>query len=285
MLGDLDHPTPPNFESDFIGCQPSALNTWLATDRRVRDDAAMRSVLASVVTVVMLAAACAAPAEKTTPRSERCTTDSLKTMCPRVLTVGTDQPVYPPWGMGDNPASGEGFESALAYAVAGHLGYRRDDVRWVRVPFNAALDPGPKSFDINLSEFSITQQRQGAVDFSSPYFDVTQAVVAVKTSPAADVHDLGGLKSLKLGVQVGTTSYTAATAVGASIRVSVFDTNGDAKMALDTREIDALVADLPTAFAVAGELRDGVIIGQLPDVAGEVEQFGIVLGKNSPLTR
>jgi polar amino acid transport system substrate-binding protein len=131
----------------------------------------------------------------------------------------------------------------VAYAVAGHLGYRRDDVRWVRVPFNAALDPGPKSFDINLSEFSITQQRQGAVDFSSPYFDVTQAVVAVKTSPAANVHDLGGLKSLKLGVQVGTTSYTAATAVGASIRVSVYNTNGDAKMALDTGEIDALRTD------------------------------------------
>jgi polar amino acid transport system substrate-binding protein len=285
MLGDLDHPTPLNFESDFIGCQPSALNTWLATDRRVRDDAAMRSVLASVVTVVIFAAACAASAETTMPRSERCTTDSLKTMYPGVLTVGTDQPVYPPWYMGDNPASGEGFESALAYAVAGHLGYRRDDVRWVRVPFNAALDPGPKSFDVNLSQFSITQQRQGAVDFSSPYFDVTQAVVAVKTSPAANVHDLGGLKSLKLGVQVGTTSYTAATAVDASIPVSVYNTNGDAKMALNTAEIDALVADLPTAFAVAGELRDGVIIGQLPDVAGEVEQFGIVLGKNSPLTR
>jgi polar amino acid transport system substrate-binding protein len=285
MLGDPDHRAPLNFENDFIGCQPSALNTWLATDRRVRDDAAMRSVLASVVTVVMFAAACAAPAETTTPRSERCTTDSLKTMYPGVLTVGTDQPVYPPWYMGDNPASGEGFESALAYAVAGHLGYRRDDVRWVRVPFNAALDPGPKSFDVNLSEFSITLQRQGAVDFSSPYFDVTQAVVAVKTSPAANVHDLGGLKSLKLGVQVGTTSYTAATAVGASIPVSVFDTNADAKMALNTGEIDALVADLPTAFAIAGELSDGVIIGQLPDVSGEVEQFGIVLGKNSPLTR
>ncbi|HEX7824743.1 MAG TPA: transporter substrate-binding domain-containing protein [Mycobacterium sp.] len=176
----------------------------------MRDDAAMRSVLASVVTVVVFAAACAVPAETATPRSERCTSDSLKTMYPRVLTVGTDQPVYPPWYMGDNPASGEGFESALAYAVADHLGYRRDDVRWVRVPFNAALDPGPKSFDINLSEFSITQQREGSVDFSSPYFDVTQAVVAVKTSPAANVRDLGGLKSLKLGVQVGTTSYTAA---------------------------------------------------------------------------
>jgi polar amino acid transport system substrate-binding protein len=252
----------------------------------VRDDAAMRSVLAPVVAVVMLVAACAEPAETaTTPRSGRCTTDTLDTLYPGVLTVGTDQPVYPPWYMGDNPASGEGFESAVAYAVADHLGYPRDDVRWVRVPFNAALNPGPKPFDINLSEFSITEQRQGAVDFSSPYFDVTQAVVAVKTSPAANVRDLGGLKSLKLGVQVGTTSYTAATAVGGSIPVSVYNTNGDAKMALNTGEIDALVADLPTAFSVAGELRDGVIVGQLPNVSGGVEQFGIVLGKNSPLTR
>ncbi|KAA0082809.1 amino acid ABC transporter substrate-binding protein [Mycolicibacterium sp. P9-64] len=245
----------------------------------------MRSVLAPVVAVVMFTAACAAPAETATSQSARCTADSLKTMYSRVLTVGTDQPVYPPWYMGDNPASGEGFESALAYAVADHLGYRRDDVRWVRVPFNAALDPGPKPFDISLSEFSITHQRQGSVDFSSPYFDVTQAVVAVKTSPAANVHDLGGLKSLKLGVQVGTTSYTAATAIGTSIPVSVFDTNGDAKLALNTGEIDALVADLPTAFAVEGELSDGVIVGQLPEVSDEVEQFGIVLAKNSPLTR
>jgi polar amino acid transport system substrate-binding protein len=162
-----------------------------------------------------------------------------------VLTVGTDQPVYPPWYMGDDPASGEG----------------------------------------NLSEFSITQQRQGSVDFSTPYFDVTQAVVAVKTSPAANVHDRSGLKSLKLVVQVGTTSYPAATAIGTNIPVSEFDTNEEAKMALDTGEIDALVADLPTAFAVAGELSDGVIIGQLPDVSHAVERFGIVLGKNSPLTR
>jgi polar amino acid transport system substrate-binding protein len=218
----------------------------VVSPHRLRDDAAMRSVLAPVVAVVMLVAACAETA--TTPRSGQCTTDTLDTLYPGVLTVGTDQPVHPPWYMGDNPASGEGFESAVAYAVADHLGYLRDDVRWVPVPFNAALNPGPKPFDINLSEFSITEQRRAAVDFTSPYFDVTQAVVAVKTSPAANVRDLGGLKSLKLGVQVGTPSYTAATAVGGSIPVSVYNTNGDAKMALNTGEIDALVAGLPTAF-------------------------------------
>ena len=181
---------------------------------------------------------------------------------PGIFTFGTDQPVYPPWYIGDNPANGEGFESAIAYAVAAKMGYVRDDVRWVRVPFNAALAPGPKTFDANLSEFSITEQRKAAVDFSSPYFDVTQAVVTVKSSPAAAVRTLDGLKSLRLGVQVGTTSYTAATSVDGSVPVAVYNTNGDAKMALSNGEIDALVADLPTAFAVAGELRDGLMVGQ-----------------------
>ena len=124
--------------------------------------------------------------------TENCNKDALETLYPGIFTFGTDQPVYPPWYIGDNPANGEGFESALAYAVADKLDYARDDVRWVRVPFNAALAPGPKTFDANLSEFSITEQRKAAVDFSSPYFDVTQAVVTVKSSPAAGVHDARG---------------------------------------------------------------------------------------------
>jgi polar amino acid transport system substrate-binding protein len=259
----------------------------LAPVIQVRDDAAMRIVLAGLVpaAVLLMASVLVACGQNDTPLAERCTRDSLKTLYAGVLTVGTDQPVYPPWYMGDNPANGEGFEAAVAYAVAGQLGYPRDEVRWVRVPFDAVLNPGPKSFDINLSEFSITEQRQAAVDFSSPYFDVTQAVVTVKTSPAATVRDLVGLKSMKLGVQVGTTSYTAAAHVAGSIPVTVYNTNGDAKMALNTGQVDAVVADLPTAFAFAAELRDGVIVGQLPNASGDPERFGIVLDKNSRLTR
>jgi polar amino acid transport system substrate-binding protein len=153
----------------------------------------------------------------------------------------------------------------------------------VRVPFNAALAPGPKTFDANLSEFSITEQRKAAVDFSSPYLDVTQAVVTIKSSPAAGVKTVQQLKGLRLGAQVGTTSYTAATSVNGD--VEVYNTNVDAKMALSNGEIDALVADLPTAFAVANELRNGLMVGQLPSVSGDVEQFGIVLDKGSALTR
>ncbi len=215
----------------------------------------------------------------------QCKRDSLDTLYKGVFTFGTDQPVYPPWYMGDNPENGEGFESALAYAVAARFGYPRDEVRWVRVPFNAALAPGEKEFDASLSEFSITDQRKAAVDFSTPYFDVTQAVVSVKSSPAAAARSVDALKPLRLGVQVGTTSYTAATSVNGVNPVAVYNTNVDAKVALSSGQIDALVADLPTAFSVANELRDGVIVGQLPAVTNDGEQFGIVLNKDSSLTR
>jgi polar amino acid transport system substrate-binding protein len=246
----------------------------------------MRNVWRLAVAAVAVATACAPVSDKTaTGTADKCTKDRLGTLYPGIFTFGTDQPVYPPWYMGDNPASGEGFEAAVAYAIAGKMKYMGDDVRWVRVPFNAALAFGPKTFDANLSEFSITEQRKAAVDFSSPYLDVTQAVVTVKSSPAAAVRTVQQLKALRLGVQVGTTSYTAAASVDGDYPVEVYNTNGDAKMALSNGEIDALVADLPTAFSVANELRNGLMVGQLPSVSGDVEQFGIVLDKDSALTR
>ena len=247
---------------------------------------AWRLVAVMAAATLAAATACAPVANKTaTANPDKCTKDMLGTLYQGIFTFGTDRPVYPPWYMGDNPASGEGFEAALAYAVAAKMRYARDDVRWVRVPFNAALTPGSKTFDANLSEFSITEQRKAAVDFSSPYFDVTQAVVTVKSSPAAGVKTVKQLKKLRLGVQVGTTSYTAATSVDGDVPVEVYNTNGDAKMALSNGEIDAVVVDLPTAFAVANELRNGLMVGQLPSAPGDVERFGIVLDKGSPLTR
>jgi polar amino acid transport system substrate-binding protein len=263
----------------------------LATNASMRDDPPMRSAirLATVLAAVGLSAATAcAPADEkpsassAAPSADQCTKDSLPTLTKGTLTFGTDQPVYEPWFVGDDPTNGKGFESAVAYAVAEKLGYAKEDVKWVRVPFNAAIAPGQKPFDANLNEFSITDERKQAVDFSTPYFDVTQAVVAVKSSPAAQVKDLAGLKGKKLGAQVGTTSYTAAKAIDPD--VAVFNNNDDAKVALTNGQIDALVLDLPTAFEVQSELTDGVIVGQLPAGTDKPEQFGIVLDKNSPLT-
>jgi polar amino acid transport system substrate-binding protein len=248
------------------------------------------SSLVSVLAVLGLATAAAcAPVDNTSSNSssstaaaESCNKDTLATLSKGTITFGTDQPAYPPWFVDDDPTNGKGFESAVAYAVADKLGYGKEQVKWVRVPFNAAIAPGPKTFDANLNEFSITDERKQAVDFSAPYFDVTQAVVAVKSSPAAGVKDLAGLKGLKLGAQVGTTSYTAAKAIDSG--VAVFNNNDDAKAALSSGQIDALVLDLPTAFEVQSELTDGVIVGQLPAGTEQAEQFGIVLDKGSPLT-
>lgn len=252
----------------------------------------MRNVLSlvSMLAVLGLATATAcAPVDNTSSNTsssaaaaESCNKDTLATLSKGTITFGTDQPAYPPWFVDDDPTNGKGFESAVAYAVADKLGYGKEQVKWVRVPFNAAIAPGPKTFDANLNEFSITDERKQAVDFSAPYFDVTQAVVTVKSSPAAGVKDLAGLKGLKLGAQVGTTSYTAAKAIDSG--VAVFNNNDDAKAALSSGQIDALVLDLPTAFEVQSELADGIIVGQLPAGTEKAEQFGIVLDKGSPLT-
>lgn len=244
-----------------------------------------------VALTVLTVGACTPAATVTAPALDgtKCRKDQLGTLYPGILTFGADQPAYPPWYLGDDPANGEGFEAALAYAVAAELRYAADEVRWVRVPFNAALAPGPKTFDANLSQFSITEQRRAAVDFSAPYFDVTQAVVTVRSSPAAAARTLRDLRRLRLGAQVGSTSHSAATALETSTPVEVYNTNVDTKMALVDGRIDAMVADLPTAFAVANELNGGVMIGQLPDDGGadqpHVEQFGIVLDHGSSLTR
>ena len=211
---------------------------------------------------------------------------ALPTLTEGTLTIGTDQPVYPPWYLDDDPASGRGFESAVAYAIADELGYPRERVSWTRVPFNAAIQPGPKSYDLNLTEFLITEERARAVDFSAPYYDVKQAVVALEPSPAAAATTVAELKDVRLGAQVGTTSYDAVVdQIAPSTDPAVFNTNDDAKLALSNGQVDAIVVDLPTAFYItSAELEGATIVGQLPLGAGTTEQFGAVLDKGSPLT-
>lgn len=237
------------------------------------------------VTALLLAVGCApAPAAPTAAGS--CDPGGLPTLTANTLTIGTDQPVYPPWYLDDDPTSGQGFEGAVAYAIADRLGYAREAVSWVRVPFNAAIAPGPKTYDLNLTEFSINDERRRAVDFSAPYYDVAQAVITVQGNAFAGATTIAGLKGARLGGQVGTTSYQAIVdQIAPTTEPSVFNTNDDAKLALSNGQIDALVLDLPTAFFVtSAELDGGVIVGQLPAGTGTPEQFGAVLDKDSPLT-
>jgi polar amino acid transport system substrate-binding protein len=246
-----------------------------------------RRLLAVAALFVPLAAAVAcAPAETPAAAPAACEPGALPTLTAGTLTFGTDQPVYPPWYLDDDPTSGQGFESAVAYAIADELGYPKDKVTWVRVPFNAAIQPGPKTYDVNLTEFSITDERKQAVDFSSPYYDVKQAVIALQDTPAASTSTIAQLKELRIGAQVGTTSLDAVNEqIAPTAGASVFNTNDDAKLALTNGQIDALVVDLPTAFYITGaELDNGTIVGQLPLGGGTPEQFGAVLDKDSALT-
>lgn len=225
--------------------------------------------------------------ETTEVSAETCTKDQLDTLTAGTLTIATGEPAYEPWVVNDDPASGEGFEAAVAMQGAERLGYQPSDVTWVRTTFDGAIAPGPKTFDWNLQQYSITEDRKKAVDFSSPYYEVSQAVVSYEGSPIAGATSVADLKDAKLGAAVGSTSLNDAEAVIAPTeQVSVFNDNAAAVSALLNGQIDGIVIDLPSAFyLVAAEIDNGVIVGQLPSTAsGETDAFGILLAKDSPLT-
>ncbi len=224
-----------------------------------------------------------------------CAKSKLTLQTTGVLTIGTDNPAYPPWFDGgetkgtkwkiNDPAKGKGFESAVAYAVAKQLGFTRAQVQWVVVPFNNSFKPGKKSFDFFVNQVSYLPERAKNVDFSASYYNVNQAIVALKGKPAASAKSVAALKKLKLGAQIGTTSYQYIVKnIKPSSSPSVYDSNNDAVTALKNGQIDGLVVDLPTAFYVtAVQVENGVIVGQFPSVGGQ-ERFGLVLAKGSALT-
>jgi polar amino acid transport system substrate-binding protein len=201
------------------------------------------------------------------------------------FTVATGEPAYFPYVIDDAPETGEGFEAAVAYAVADELGFEKDDVEWVRTTFDDAIAPGPKTFDVNLQQFTIDESRAKSVDFSSPYFSTPQAVVTVADSPAADATSIADLEGYLIGAASGTTSFiTIEDVIKPTSGAQAFNSNDDAKLALENGTVDAIVVDLPTAFYLTGvELTDGVLVGQLP-LSGIADEWGFVLEKDSPLT-
>jgi ABC-type amino acid transport/signal transduction systems, periplasmic component/domain len=202
------------------------------------------------------------------------------------LTIATGEPAYYPYVIDDAPETGEGFEAAVAYAIAEELGFAAEDVVWVRTGFDAAIAPGPKDFDFNIQQYSITPERAAQVDFSSPYYAAGQAVITTADSPAADATSIADLKDLLIGAATGTTSLAAVEQlIAPTAGAQVFNSNDDAKLALESGQIDAIVVDVPTAFYITGvELENGVIVGSLPDIDGQTDEWGVLLAKDSPLT-
>ncbi|WP_314814199.1 ABC transporter substrate-binding protein [Arachnia propionica] len=244
-----------------------------------------RAALFALGSTVLLGSCTIASDGKNTPNSASASEGSLKTVTPGKLTIATGEPAYSPWVENNDPASGKGFEAAIAYAVAGKLGFANADVVWVRSTFDAAVAPGAKDWDFNLQQFSITEERRKAVDFSSPYYTTAQAVVTLKGSPVSGATTVAELKGALLGAQTGTTSHRMLTeTVAPTTAPSVFNNSQDTVQALKGGQVDAIVVDLPTAlYLVASELDDGVVVGQFADTSGG-DQFGLVLPKGSALT-
>ena len=217
--------------------------------------------------------------------SAACSKDKLALKTAGTLTIGTDSPAFPPWFSDDTPSNGKGFEGAVAAAVAEALGFTGTEVKWIKVPFNSSFAPGKKDFDFDINQISITDERKATVDFSDGYFDVNQAVVALKDSPAVSAKTVADLAKLKFGVQQGTTSLQFVTdIVKPSAEPFVYSTNNDAKAALAAKQIDAIVLDLPTAFYVSSvEIEGSVLVGQFASQGG-AEQFGMLFEKASTLT-
>jgi polar amino acid transport system substrate-binding protein len=245
------------------------------TSRRVIASAA----LAATASLLLAACSPSVPADDSSSATEGYVTEGK-------LTIATGEPAYYPYVIDDNPESGEGFEAAIAYAVAEELGFAAEDVVWVRTSFEAAIQPGPKDFDFNLQQYTITEERAENVDFSSPYYSTPQAVITVESSPAAGATSLADLADYLVGAATGTTSFTAIEEqIAPTAGAQAFNTNDDAVLALQNGTIDAIVVDLPTAFFLTGVvLEGGVLLGQLPADAGISDEWGLVLAKDSPLT-
>jgi polar amino acid transport system substrate-binding protein len=247
--------------------------------------------------VVALAAACGSAKKSSSPSgtttsASSCTKSNLNLVSPGKLTIGTDNPAFPPWYGGSpghgwkvsDPYSGKGYESAVAYALAKQLGFDKAAVTWKFTPFNNSFAPGKKAFDFDINQISFTPDRAKVVGFSDSYYDVAQSVVVNKGTPIASATTVADLKPYELGAQLGTTSYQLIqNEIKPSKKPSVFPSNAGAVQALKNKQIDGLVVDLPTAFYVtAVQVPNSKVLGQFPAEPGG-EHFGLVFQKGNSL--
>jgi polar amino acid transport system substrate-binding protein len=250
-------------------------------------------LLLALLALVALMTALAACGGDEGDEAELAATGTIETSCIKgdldtieagVLTLGTDKPAFPPYFIDDDPSNGQGFESAVAYGIADRLGFTDSQVNWVVVPFNSSYAPGPKRFDFDINQISITPQRAKQVDFSEPYYTTPQAVLVPAGSPFANATSVADLKDAKFGVQVGTTSLEALESViDPSQQPQVFNDSNDTVRALKSKQVDAIVVDLPTAIYLRDvEVPGSKVVGQFPAPGGD--DWGVVLAKGSRLT-
>ena len=259
------------------------------------------SASAGSAAAVVSAAPSEAPSVAPSATPDPCATANLALVTAGTLTIGTDNPAYPPyflenkdgsktkpWELGD-PTNGTGFESAVGYAIAKQLGFTPDQVIWSFVPFLNSFAPGAKDFDFDLNQVTYKAERAQTADLSKGYYFGNQSLVVIKDSPigklaAAGTLTVSAMKPFVFGAQVGTTSFDAINAlIVPTSATQVFDSNDLAIKALGDGSIDGVVVDLPTAdFITNVQLENSLLAGQFD--GGTPEYFSAVLGKDSGLT-
>jgi polar amino acid transport system substrate-binding protein len=253
----------------------------------------MRRIIVAAAATTLIGTAVVACGSTSTPGSGGTSTASSASKCTYtgiqnelytkgVLTVATDNPVYTPWFVNNKPSNGQGYESAVAYAIGAQLGFKKSQVVWVTEPFSSSYAPGPKKFDFDINEISYTPQRAQAVTFSNSYYDVQQAIVALKGTPIVTKHTPAELKNYLYGDQVGTTGLTYITNdIQPKQQPRVFDTLSEVSAALEAHRIDALVTDTPTAqYMASAQLKGAVLVAQFPAVG---EHYGLLFHLGNPL--
>lgn len=248
---------------------------------------AVRTLAAGSVALLLAACTTTSSSTGTSSSSTRtaavCGGQQLKTINPGTLTVATFDPAYAPWFVGNEPGNGQGFESALAFRIGQQLGFDPRDVRWKRVPFGQIVGSGEKPFDLALAEVSITPQRTQVVDMSVSYAEVRHALLTYEGSPIDGGTTEAELRSARLGASEQTTSLAAIQQVLKPTTPAVaYPSIAKAGEALGAKQIDGVVADLPTATFLANTVLDnGVLVGRLDRPP---ERIGAVLPKGSSLT-
>jgi polar amino acid transport system substrate-binding protein len=261
----------------------------------------MRRMTVIGLLAVLAAAACGKAASPgpapTATGTDACAKQNLQLVTTGKLTVGTSNPAYPPYFRGahtddspwksNDPYTGKGFESAVAYAVARQLGFTHDEVQWVESPFNQSYAPGPKNWDFNIQQISYSKKRAEAVDFSDSYYNESEVLVAKEGTPIANAKSISDLRPYKLAAPLGTTSYQIITdIIKPTKEPGGYQSLADTVAAFNAGAVDGIIVDLPTGLYIADpyvqQAKKSVVVGQFPPQANS-EYFGLTFVKGNPL--
>lgn len=215
-------------------------------------------------------------AEEKTPQDPRLTN-------PGQLTVGTGDPVYPPWMLNNDPAAGEGFENGLVYALAAEMGFAPADVVWVAQTFDQTIAPGAKPYDFAIQQISVTEARQEIVSFSQVYFQPEKAVIALPGSPIEKATLFADLQKARWGAVIGTTDNDYLVNILGIDNAAIYDDQAGVFQAMNAGQIDATLASLPTAlFMTAVQVPNANIVALLPADAND-RGHGLLFQKDNPI--